>query len=465
MSLCQLPNELLHMIVGFLDSESSINALARTKRAFFVQFNPFLYWYHVLRPPHHLRTGIHIPALHWAVKHDDPGLLGRLLDAGADLDAFNKKIWRKSGPLAHHPLRVAARRGHARVLEALLESEGMQRQGTDHQLRESDYALLIADAVFNEKILVVRMLLSRGVNPWCDGASANKLLSKAAKGEDLELFGLLISDFTQRRTLPPIIEWEDAYSALHYANIRNREDYMRLLLTAGIDVNGIDAVSIKPGFYGRAVWRPLCRSRLPGPARLLLDAGADPNIDQDDKWGPLACVVDNYGYYDYATKPSRISSQEERNRRMEMLHLLFEYGADPKLAGGGSALHGALRDLDLTSATFLADKGARIRVLELTTSDQALMDQAVVEHEWGTVMRLTPPHWSILGYIGPGLIRKGRFVRRFILSTGASGDFPPFPPGMTSENRVINGSETPPPPFYVSPGKWRFHQVIGLWIC
>lgn len=47
MALCDLPNELLQLIVEFLDSESSINALAGTKRAFFVQFNPFLYRYHV----------------------------------------------------------------------------------------------------------------------------------------------------------------------------------------------------------------------------------------------------------------------------------------------------------------------------------------------------------------------------------------------------------------------------------
>lgn len=50
MALCDLPNELLQLIVEFLDSENSINALARTKRAFFVQFNPFLYRYHVSRP-------------------------------------------------------------------------------------------------------------------------------------------------------------------------------------------------------------------------------------------------------------------------------------------------------------------------------------------------------------------------------------------------------------------------------
>ncbi|KAJ5913366.1 hypothetical protein N7504_002249 [Penicillium tannophilum] len=447
MSLCQLPNELLYMIVGFLNSESSINALARTKRAFFVQFNPFLYWYHVLRPPHHLRTGMHIPALRWAVEHDDPGLLGRLLDAGAYLDVFNEKLWRKSGPFAHHPLRIAARKGHARVLEALLESED-----TGHRLRESDYALLVAEAVSNEKILVVRMLLSRSVNPWCDGANANNLLSKAARGKDPDLFELLLLDFTQRSTTPPIAEWKDAYSALDYANAKNCEDYIRLLLTAGIDVNGIDAIRIKREFYKKAVWRPLCRSRRPGPARLLLDAGADPNIDQDDKWGPLACVVGNYVY----TTELSVSSQEERDRRMEMLHLLFEYGADPKRAGGGSALHGALRDLDLTSATFLADKGARIRVLELPASDQALLNQAVVEHEWGTVMRLTPPHWSMLEYIGPGLIRKGRYVRRYMLSAGASGGFPPFSPGMTSENCVINESEILPPPMYISPGDVPF---------
>ncbi|KAJ5672522.1 hypothetical protein N7507_001649 [Penicillium longicatenatum] len=308
-------------------------------------------------------------------------------------------------------------------------------EGNGSQLRESDYARLVAEAVSKNKTRVVRMLLSRVVDPWCDGASVNKLLSTAAQAKTPELFELLLSDFTQRSTLPPIAEWDDAYSALVYG--KNREHIMRLLLAAGMNVNGIDASRARLGTNGEAMWRPLCCLNHPGSVRLLLGAGADPNIDQDDKWGPLACVVDNYD----SLNRSQISSQEQRDRRMELFQLLFEYGADPRRAGGGSALHGALRDQDFCSATLLADKGARIRVAELTAPEQENLDHAVVEHEWETVMRLTPPKWSFVGYIRPGEFRRGRRMMRFM---SERGDVPPW---SISENRVVNESETPLPSY------------------
>lgn len=80
-----------------------------------------------------------------------------------------------------------------------------------------------------------------------------------------------------------------------------------------------------------AIWRPLYYYGHPGPARLLLEAGANPNIDHDDKQGPLASVVDNF-------RPAitfKIPSQKQRDRRMEMIQLLFKYRADPHRAGGG----------------------------------------------------------------------------------------------------------------------------------
>lgn len=72
-------------------------------------------------------------------------------------------------------------------------------------------------------------------------------------------------------------------------------------------------------------WRPLYRCGCPGPVRLLLEAGADPNIDRDDGWGPLACVVGKW----MPTVTLKYYSQEQKNRRMEVVQLLFEYGAEP----------------------------------------------------------------------------------------------------------------------------------------
>ncbi|KAJ5635101.1 uncharacterized protein N7484_008414 [Penicillium longicatenatum] len=238
---------------------------------------------------------------------------------------------------------VAAKRGHIEFLEALLDSHGMSSR-----LRESHYAELVATAVLKNQIHVVRMLLARDVDPWCAGDRAGILLSGIIRWGSPELFELLLLDFKQRSPLPTIAQWTDAYKALKYA--QDSEDITRLLLTAGIDVN-----RAQPGSGGVAIWRPLYYCGHPGPARLLLEAGADPNIDNNDKWGPLASVVDNFR----PTITFKIPSQKQKGRRMEMIQLLFEYGADPQRAGGGWALHGALRDLDFSSATFLADKGAR----------------------------------------------------------------------------------------------------------
>ncbi|KAJ5151348.1 uncharacterized protein N7482_010600 [Penicillium canariense] len=82
-------------------------------------------------------------------------------------------------------------------------------------------------------------------------------------------------------------------------------------------------------------------------------------------------------------KSMAVLSQKQKEGRMEMVQLLLEYGADPMRAGGGCALHRALRDIDFSLTTFLADKGARIKVSELTESDQKLLDQAIVDYEWG----------------------------------------------------------------------------------
>ncbi|KAJ5151424.1 ankyrin [Penicillium canariense] len=204
--------------------------------------------------------------------------------------------------------------------------------------------------------------------------------------------------------------------------LTHNDEITKLLLAAGIDVN---RVGLEIG--GRR-WRPLHSCGHPGQAQLLLEAGADPNIDREDKWGPLACVVGNF----IPTVTLEFSSQEQKARRMEMVRLLFQYGADPMRAGGGWALHGALRDLDFVLAAFLADKGARINVSELTASDQRLLNQAVKDHEWGTVMRLTPLNWSFINYVGPGLINNGRFISMYRLPVSGQGSLPPW-----LENEII----------------------------
>ncbi|KAJ5918919.1 ankyrin repeat-containing domain protein [Penicillium verhagenii] len=363
MALPDLPTELLLLIVGFLDSEKSINALARTNRAFFAQFNNYLYRYHLSRPP---KKAVSMP------------LFGQPYTTKRDR------------PLPCHPIWKATKRGHVEFLGALLDKGDM-----GPRLNELNYDELLSTAAKSNKPQAVRMFLERGVNPWQEGSQH---LIEAARHGRLELLELLLSDYTQRSTVGSIAEWKDAYRALSFA--KDSAEVVRLLVAAGIDVNHREWRS---GNVWN--WRPLydC-AYYPESMRVLLEAGADPNFEEDDKWGPLALVVGKYSLSPprpqggapliFSRFDTEFPSQEVKDRKMKLIQQLFEFGADPMRAGGGWALHGALRDLDYNLASYLADKGARIRIAYLNASDQALLDQAVVDHEWTTVAEFTPLHWS-----------------------------------------------------------------------
>lgn len=374
-----------------------------------------------------LPTGHSILYLVRAAEQNDCALLNCLLDE--DVNLFDCRIWRtrdpplQSGPRPDHPIWVATVKGHVDILETLLERGGMGAQ-----LNKWEYSRLVWRATCSNQTNVVRMFLARGVDPWQGGGSRH--LSESVRNGNVELFTLLLSDYSERSTQPPIKEWRDAYLALQY--VKNNEDFTKLLIAAGIDVNRAE-----PRLSGGQKWRPLYYCGHPGPARLLLGAGANPNIDEDDKWGPLACVV---GKFMPEVNPE-LSSEEQRNRRKEMIELLFDYGADPVRAGGGWAIHGALRDCDFKLAKLLAEKGAKVNVPELTESDQRLLHEAVERCEWGTVMRLTPPNWSIIGYAGPGLINNGRFVSEYSLLVRGQRALLPW---LKDENGTMVEGEVPP---------------------
>lgn len=352
-----------------------------------------------------------IPDLRDAAGRNDFTLLNNALDEGADL--FDETIWRGGDPAfpsrlrPRHPIWAATEKGSVEFLKVLLE-----RGGIGAQLNDRENSQLLWRATCNNQIGVVQMFLAKGVDPWRTGESRH--LSETVRSGNIELFALLLSDYTRRST-KPIKEWNDAYLALKF--VRDNEIFTELLITAGIDVNRAE-----PEPHGSQKWRPLHRCGYPGPAKLLLDAGADPNIDADDKWGPLACVVGEF----MPTATVERSSEERRHRRMEMIQLLFARGADPMRAGGGMALHGALRDSDYSSAELLVQNGARINVPELRDRDQEILNQAVKDRRWEVVMALTPPNWSFINYVSPGLNSNGRSTSLYRLPGGGHGILPPW---------------------------------------
>ncbi|PYH79046.1 ankyrin [Aspergillus uvarum CBS 121591] len=407
MGYSTLPSELHRLIAEFLaeftDSEDAFNALARTNRTFYMQYNPLLYRYHLAS--HSKRPSA--PALYWAAKNGRHDTLVRLLDAGAEL--YHPRIWQEkptstgsTGLRPLHPARLAAEKGHAQFLEAIFDwgqEDPESARSFGSRLGNRGYSVLFAGAALNNHLPVVQILLARGVDPW------DKYTSFLPQGVRLqkfssELLQVLLEDAKHREHLQPFTTWEPVHMALRYAVEQAKDiEATKIILTTGVNVNFL--YSDDPMIVVR---RPLHYCHQPDLYRLLLEAGADPNIENNDRWGALSSAVGNC-HMQAGRYPS---SAEAKCRRWERIQLLFEYGADPARAGGGWALHGALRDADYRLADFLADKGARISVAELGDADQALLHRAVGAREWETVMELTPVNWSMAGYAGPGLMKDAR---------------------------------------------------------
>ena len=76
MQLLDLPNELLHSISEYLESERDINAFTRINRYPYILVNPYLYRHNVQQ-----RRG---SALLWAAESGEEATAQRLLEEGAN---------------------------------------------------------------------------------------------------------------------------------------------------------------------------------------------------------------------------------------------------------------------------------------------------------------------------------------------------------------------------------------------
>ncbi|KAF7122885.1 hypothetical protein CNMCM5793_000995 [Aspergillus hiratsukae] len=404
MSLTGLPSELILLIAGFLETQNAINALAQTNRSFYSQLNPFLYRYHA---QHYIPS----PALAWAAENGQLGTLVKLLQAGAEITPVVRRI-------TDHPIGKAAANGHAKIVEILLDA------GMRDSLQGRDYNLLLRHAAVENRMGVVLLLLSRGVDPWniTEGPST---ICWAAHSGHAELVRLFLSD-VERRGLWPAIKKHEMGEALCAAVKRaNNEAVIRILLDAGAEVdfrrndNVTTPLAIAVNFKQVSV------------TKLLLEAGADPNTTDSDRGGPLVCatlrepmlssawlwpperrehrigprgqrvLVERTPLVDTLAQEMhdqlRSSPQEMMDRQMAVVRLLFEYGADPARAGGSWALHNALSSRHYEMANFLLDRGACMRITGLDPPRQAAFDRAVAERDFDTIVELSPSMWSLRG--------------------------------------------------------------------
>lgn len=271
MYLSELPSEIILIIAECLESQPTINALAQTSSAFYALLNPFLYRYHV-------QHRVPAPALEWAAERGHAGTLQKLLKAGADI--YCKRPWSlEPRSFYFHPINRAAERGHTRIVEILLD-EGMHDRLTD-----LNYTTILRSAIPTNQIDVVKLLLSRGVNPWytADGSST---ICHTVRHGDAGLVRLLLLDAEQRDSLSPAIIRHEIGRAL-CVSAGKSEDITRMLLAAGADIDFREKDRVTTAL---TIASSLKRVSM---LKFLLEAGANPNILNSDIWGPLASATLN----------------------------------------------------------------------------------------------------------------------------------------------------------------------------
>ncbi|KAJ9303718.1 hypothetical protein DTO217A2_6827 [Paecilomyces variotii] len=371
MHFSTLPTEIILIIAETSDSQSTINALAQANRALYSLLNSFLYRYHVRRYEP-------APALTWAAQYGQSRTLQKLLRAGADV--YSEALWDAMyGPNESHPINIAASNGCTSIVKILLD-EGMSTRLTD-----LNYNNMLLFAVSANRIDVVKLLLDRGVNPW-HTAKDMTIICCAARREHSEIVKLLLQDGEKRDPLSRgIIHQEISRTLMSYAECSGNEDIARMLIASGADVNSIHHGGrffhdVSTTALDTAAWY-----RRVSTLKLLLAAGANPNIVNSDRKGPLAS----------AARPDDFPNQDMKGQRTAMVSLLFEYGADPARAGGGGALLSAAGSQNYEMAHLLIDNGTVIKCPELDVLQQASMDQAVEERDFATIRRLTNVIWPL----------------------------------------------------------------------
>ncbi|KAJ9297890.1 hypothetical protein DTO271G3_4111 [Paecilomyces variotii] len=279
------------------------------------------------------------------------------------------------GPNENHPINIAASNGCTSIVKILLD-EGMSTRLTD-----SNYDKMLRLAVSANRIDMVKLLLDRGANPWYKSKDMS-IICCAVRQEHSKIVKLLLQDGEKRDPLSHgIIHQEISRTLTSYSECSGNEEIACMLIASGADVNSIHHGGILHGLSATALDTAAWYRRV-STLKLLLAAGANPNIMNSDIKGPLYLAAGTDSFL----------NQDIKGQRMAMVRLLFEYGADPARAGGGGALLSAAGQ-NYEMAHFLIDNGTVIKCPELDVPQQAAMDQAVEERDFATIQRLKNVIW------------------------------------------------------------------------
>jgi ankyrin repeat protein len=360
-------------------------------------------------------------ALLWAVYHNDPDLVERLLDLGANAGLRNS--------YGATPLAQAATNGNADIIKRLLRAGvAADERGADDQT-----ALMIVARGGN--VEAARVLLGAGADPnavekwrgqtalmWASAQEKPamvKLLLAAGADPNAQS---LPNDWQRQVTAEPRMKIlpPGAMTPLHYAAREGCAECAQLLIDSGADIDKADPEGVTPLVMANlnAQW---------DTARVLIEAGA--NVDKWDIYGrsPLYMAVD-YNTLPHGGRADRLA--DDLTTGLEIIALILDKGGNPNLQlklfppyrslGADRGADALLR----TGATplFRAARGGDVEATELLLKHGALVD---LPNEDGIT-----PLMVASGYRASSVDTRGKFrteaqaeaIARLLLDAGADAN-------------------------------------------
>ena len=190
-------------------------------------------------------------ALHWAVNQNHAGMVGALIEAGADVRVRNRYDF--------PPIALAAMNGNASVLRRLLDA------GADPNASVPGGETAIMTAARTGDANAIRTLLTAGANPDIANEAGQTALMWAAAANNPDAIAVLVDGGADLDARTP-----RGLDALLFAARAGRRSATEALLDAGADIrttmdtgeNALEAALVNTHW---------------DIARLLIERGADPN--------------------------------------------------------------------------------------------------------------------------------------------------------------------------------------------
>ncbi len=261
-------------------------------------------------------------ALHWAVYHDDVELVERLTARGADVDAVND--------YGSRPLLEAAVIGNVDVIHRLLSAGA----NVDVEGADNEKPLMIVARSGN--VDAARLLIEHGADVNARETWRNQTaVIWAAAQKQPEMLALLLEHGADPNARSAVNEWARQVSAepremfrpyggmtaLMYAAREGCAECARVLVEAGADPDLGDPRNVTPLITA-------INNLHFDVAAVLLAAGA--SVDQFDRWGrtPLYAAVD-MNTIPHGGRPDTRSTSKTTS--LELIARILEAGANPNI--------------------------------------------------------------------------------------------------------------------------------------